>query len=301
MENIHRMRNSYLSMIIESYTNSLADTSVNEINRYASNGTYRLSKEEYDILAKIEIKLYNNVITYKREYDGEFKLLYNQLILELCESMSINIPELTIVQDISIAEAIQGSLINPKDIKKYFNIKPKYNPREICKNAIAHELSKNFDDYVAIAEVIETSCYNYVTKYCRDSNQLYQIRWDYTPFIRRYEDRISIILNHLNTDTITNKFYGNTVINKLKNCEITPEDIGFMEDSELCPAAIAKELEEIEIRNNQKIIQKHSTLYKCPLCHVRQCTFRSVQIAASDEPAHIMCLCLNCGNKFRGH
>jgi DNA-directed RNA polymerase subunit M/transcription elongation factor TFIIS len=299
MENIMRLRSNYLNLIINSYIH------------YLDADDHSLTKEEYDFLCKVEVKLYNNVILYLQEYTGDFKDLYLQvmnnfcnLLTETCSSQGLPLP--AEIEDTSIAEAIKGRCISPQQIRKLKDliIEPKFNPRQICRDAIYDALVKCGTDDTKLEELaarIEAACYAQVTQYCRDTDISYQLRWNYLPFMERYKDRVSIILNHLNPSTITNKTYGNVVIEKLKANKITPEEIGSNEDTELCKESIMDEINEINTRNDQKIKAKYSTMYKCPVCKTRRCTYQEKQIRSADESASIFCTCLNCGNRFQGY
>lgn len=287
MENIHRLRSRSLTNIIDAYSKQF--------------DKYKLSREDYDILTKIEIKLYNNVILFLQEHHGDFKPLYMQIVNDVCKLFSSPCCDYNIdLDDATIGQAISQGLIGPRQIRKLITIEPKFNPRQQCKDVIISYLQE-FDNANDLADRIENACYNYVIKYCKDSDVSYQLRWNFQPFLERYTDRISIVLNHLNPNSITNKTYGTIVIDNLKNGIITPEDIGTLEDTELCKESIANEINEIEIRSNQTIQKKFSTLYKCKSCGARRCEVRERQIKASDEPSDIFCTCLNCGNKFKGY
>lgn len=300
MENITKLRNNYLNMMLTGYVNNFDPS------------TYKLTQEDYTFICKMEIKLYNNVILYIQEYTGDFKELYLQLTSKFCDilgdtcsSHGIPIDD----EEITVAEAIHEQLIIPQQLRKIkeLTIEPKFNPRAICRDAILDALKINklidFDESKLedLANRIEQACYNQVVGYCKTTDISYQVKWTYLPFIERYKDRVSIILNHLNPNTITNKTYDNVVVKKLVAGELSPEDIGSKEDTELCQEAIVSQINEINTRTNQKIQAKYSTMYKCPLCHARRCTYQEKQIRSSDESADIFCQCLVCGNRFKGH
>jgi DNA-directed RNA polymerase subunit M/transcription elongation factor TFIIS len=252
----------------------------------------------FALLRKVEIKLYNNVVRYLQEYPGDFKQLYCDIIDNLCELLENN-------QE--IINSINTKTIDANVIRRIesLNIIPEFNPRQLCRDSISSTLKKDsrFSDIDTdlIAEKIERYCFEFVKEYCRNNELMCQLRWNDPIFLQKYEDRISIILNHLNPNTITNKTYGTIVLDKYLNGELNEYEIATLEDTQLCPLAIAAEKDEIDTRNSQGIKQKHSTMFKCPQCKARRCTYREVQIRGSDESADIFCKCLNCGNRFKGH
>jgi hypothetical protein len=97
MENITKLRNNYLNMMLTGYVNNFDPS------------TYKLTQEDYTFICKMEIKLYNNVILYIQEYTGDFKELYLQLTSKFCDilgdtcsSHGIPIDD----EEITVAEAI---------------------------------------------------------------------------------------------------------------------------------------------------------------------------------------------------
>lgn len=303
MKNTIRLRSNYMNMMVNNYIN----------HHNNADSSYMITRTEYDFIKHSEIKLYNNVVKYLQEHTGDFQELYIQLTTKFCEMLLEPINEYGLSDDhsdnIVLYEAIQNQLITPEQIRnvKELVIEPKFNPRQMCKEHIIklmqdNELLQDIEDQIDdIATKIENACYNHVIQYCRNSDISYQIKWTSNTFIERYQDRISVILNHLNYDSITNQTYDHVVVKKLLSGDLSPEDIGSKEDTELCKEAIAAEINEIDTRNNQKIKEKYSTMFKCPVCKTRRCTYREKQVRSLDEPANIYCDCLNCGTRFQGN
>lgn len=257
-----------------------------------------LDFEDYKLIKKIEIKLYNNVVKYLKEYEGDFKELYTELMNTFCDSFLNNNCELAI--------QVKNKTINLDFITNNFTIKPEFDPRFLCREYMKKiiKLDSRFDNHDNLNDIInniEKSCYLTLIQTCKSDQTISQLRWNNPVFLQRYEDRVSVILNHLNPNSITNKKYGLSVLDNLYSGNITPTDIGKLTDTELCPSSITKETFEINTRNMQKIKEKYSTLYSCPVCKTKKCTYRSVQLKSLDEEAQIICRCLNCNNVFNGH
>jgi len=72
---------------------------------------------------------------------------------------------------------------------------------------------------------------------------------------------------------------------------LVDEDAAFPEAN----APIARVL---AARAAARIVERESTLYRCPRCKKSRCSYHEEQRRAADEPATIVCLCLECGNKF---
>ena len=217
MKNTIRLRSNYMNMMVNNYIN----------HHNNADSSYMITRTEYDFIKHSEIKLYNNVVKYLQEHTGDFQELYIQLTTKFCEMLLEPINEYGLSDDhsdsIVLYEAIQNQLITPEQIRnvKELVIEPKFNPRQMCKEHIIklmqdNELLQDIEDQIDdIATKIENACYNHVIQYCRNSDISYQIKWTSNTFIERYQDRISVILNHLNYDSITNQTYDHVVVKKL--------------------------------------------------------------------------------------
>lgn len=154
------------------------------------------------------------------------------------------------------------------------------------------------------AETIEDSCYRYVVERCKNSDVLICRRWD-TQFKDIYYRHCATLKYYLDVTNSTNSINSlnpaDYVINGLKNNTIKAEDIGFMTEKELCPSAFENESKLIEIRVNQKIDRKVSTLFKCPKCKQNKVTYEEYQSRSLDEAPDYLCECLNplCGHRFK--
>nr|BCY04600.1 hypothetical protein [Abalone asfa-like virus] len=163
--------------------------------------------------------------------------------------------------------------------------------------------SKMFDKnliYIYAVD-IEISCFDATITFCKDNNTKYQRLWTSGPFIAMYSLKCGEVLNALDPNSLTSKKWGLYTLEKLKEGELQPKIFGKLTSDQLNPNIAKKEKTEIQVRTEQKISVKTSQLYKCPVCKMRETTYYSQQLRSLDEPATIMCTCLNCGHRFTGH
>lgn len=64
---------------------------------------------------------------------------------------------------------------------------------------------------------------------------------------------------------------------------------------ELCPSVLRAERDEVEIRKQQKIEQKTSSVHMCKKCGLRKTLVREMQTRSSDEAPTLAIQCVNCG------
>ena len=83
-----------------------------------------------------------------------------------------------------------------------------------------------------------------------------------------------------------------------EHLKMLEEVLSSMTEKELCPSAGYDEERHIEVRSKQTIEERTSTFYPCPQCGARDCTYRTVQIRAADEPSSIRCTCRTCGTNY---
>jgi DNA-directed RNA polymerase subunit M/transcription elongation factor TFIIS len=249
-------------------------------------------------LQSLEVKLYNEAFYYLQEHSGEFKHVYNEYMGHAEALLRSDFDG-----DTYLAALARGRL-TARDIRKHPSVRvvPTFNPRELARAHLAKVLLESFDAERAteLAGRIEAAMFERVTAHCKASSHMYQARWDNELFFGRYKDRLSIVLNHIVPDTITNKLHGAEALEKLKSGALAPEALAVMEDTELCPKAIERERAEIADRNKQRVVEKFSTLFQCRICKDRRCSIREVQTRSLDEAADFFCTCLTCGNVFKG-
>jgi DNA-directed RNA polymerase subunit M/transcription elongation factor TFIIS len=80
---------------------------------------------------------------------------------------------------------------------------------------------------------------------------------------------------------------------------INPRMCAYLDGLEINPSRSQKYLDEISLREQQKIDKKFTTQYPCPQCGVRRATFKSVQSRGLDEDNTLYILCDSCGHTWR--
>ena len=157
---------------------------------------------------------------------------------------------------------------------------------------------------VDYAHRIERSVYNIVIRHCQHSEESYTRLWTSPMFLNIYSARLGSILANLDPNGIVAKNFrdrpGSWLLNKLASGTLSPDAVGGMSSTELCPDASKEERRLISIRLEQKVTEKTSSLFKCPKCGARNHTYRQVQIGAGDEPSTFMCTCQECGQNYEG-
>lgn len=180
-------------------------------------------------------------------------------------------------------------------------------PRHICKRLLLKSLLKHeafAEDRpraLAVATDIEASCFSTVIQQCKITESPFRRCWESEQFVALYSDRCGTVNSHIDPDSSVGKEYGTPILDRVLSDKIQPKAIGLMTAAELCPEATEHERSEIELRSQQKVQEKHSDLFVCPVptCRARRCTYREVQTRSLDEPATIVAHCLVCGRRFR--
>lgn len=164
----------------------------------------------------------------------------------------------------------------------------------------AHPVYANRARALKTAQALEAACYNQVIELCRSAQRAITRSWQSPAFVEIYSARCGDLLRHLNPLSATCRAYGTQLLCALAEGELTPEALGAMGERELCPAATADIRAEISVREQQRVEKKISTLFVCPGCGHRGCTYDMVQRRSLDEPATCVCYCLGCEKTFIG-
>jgi DNA-directed RNA polymerase subunit M/transcription elongation factor TFIIS len=156
------------------------------------------------------------------------------------------------------------------------------------------------EQLINIAKKIEKSCYNATITNCQQSDNPPPRNWESYEFQEiYYSSKCGTILRLLSIKSQSSREYGNILIDQIINETINIDNIGFMSENDICPIAQERERISIQIRMSQKIDEKSSNLYKCPICKERKTTYITKQLRALDEAADTICTCLNCSHVFR--
>lgn len=156
-----------------------------------------------------------------------------------------------------------------------------------------------------VARRLERGCYNRALEQCKESADNHKRRWDSEMFVAVYSGRVATLLANLDCDGGVASHLGDGgapphALAKILAGEWHPLALGAMTADQLCPQAGEAERSLIGRRSLQKVAEKVSSLFSCPQCRARRCTYRQVQIGAADEPSTFMCTCLACGTNFEG-
>jgi len=149
---------------------------------------------------------------------------------------------------------------------------------------------------------IERSCYNAAIERCVESERPVRRLWNDPEFVTVYNARVGVVLSNLDPESSVVRLHGSWAFEQLLAGEFSPDAVGGMEASELCPRASEEVRAEIRLRSQQKVVAKESRLFRCPACKARRHTVpgTGTQMAAGDEASTYMLSCLECGERFEG-
>ena len=153
------------------------------------------------------------------------------------------------------------------------------------------------------ATQIERGCYNAAISRCISSADSYCRQWDSRMFVSVYSARCGLVSANIDpAGTVVRSVEGGSwALDRLASGAWSPEALGAMSATELCPQAGKAERDAVLHRLNQKVEEKTSSLFACPRCHKRNHTYRQIQIGSGDEPSTFMCTCKECGENYEGY
>lgn len=154
---------------------------------------------------------------------------------------------------------------------------------------------------LALASAIERGGYTWAVRHCEGSEDSYERSWKNPMFVAVYSSRLGAVLANLDPHgTVAQATGGCWLLDRLAAQELQPSQVGVLPEAELCPPAGEACRRQIQLRLEQKVTEKVSSMYRCPSCRARKHTYRQVQIGSADEPSTFMCTCLACGQHFEG-
>lgn len=153
----------------------------------------------------------------------------------------------------------------------------------------------------ADALAAEASCYKAAIRASRESADPPLRSWDSGPFVDIYSTRCGAVFSALDPESSSCREYGPVLYKQILSKAVSIADIGRLSEREMCPPATERERAEIATRSAQHVVEKESTLFKCPHCHARRCTYYEKQVRSLDEPPDYFCICLACHRRFKGH
>lgn len=136
---------------------------------------------------------------------------------------------------------------------------------------------------------IELSCYN-ETLNKSDELLIYQ-SWDNEKFYYLYSLFCNKITKNLDIESEVGSDY---LINKILNNELDITKVAFMTSDQLCPDKSKNIKENLNIRNNQQLNIKTSTLYKCRNCGKKEVKIHEYQGRSLDEGSNLSLTCVFC-------
>jgi len=185
--------------------------------------------------------------------------------------------------------------------------RPAADPRETARQLFVRTLMGALESYALDRELaletardIELGCYNAAVRTSKESEDPPRRQWDSLAFVDIYGTRCGTINGLLDPDSSSCRAYGATLVRRLYEGAVSPAELGDMTAKELCPDATAVERAEIARRVVQKVQMKESSLFRCPHCGERRCTYQEVQRRSLDEAPDYLCRCINCNRRFTG-
>jgi DNA-directed RNA polymerase subunit M/transcription elongation factor TFIIS len=136
---------------------------------------------------------------------------------------------------------------------------------------------------------IELSCYTETINKA-DELLIYQ-SWDNEKFNYLYQLFCNKITKNLD---IESEVQSNYLINKVLNNDLDITKIAHMTSDELCPDKSKIIKENLNMRNNQQLNFKTSTLYKCRNCGKKEVKIQEYQGRSLDEGSNLSLTCNFC-------
>ncbi len=151
----------------------------------------------------------------------------------------------------------------------------------------------DINNYENMIIAIEKSCYEDAMDTAEQ--ELLHQEFDCPQFECLYRTKVMRITKNLDIESEVGDDY---LATSLLSGNIDPTLVSRLDNKDLCPAKNEKLLEQLNIRLNQHITLKTSTLYKCHKCHRNQTTIKSIQMRSLDEPSTLAIQCTFCGYKW---
>ena len=148
-----------------------------------------------------------------------------------------------------------------------------------------------------IIQMIEKGIYNYAIDKC-NLRMLIPL-WENIEFVEIYVSKAKHIYTNLN-----NKSYvkNTSLIKKVKNGDIAPYDLAFLETYKLFPEMwidIIDEKTKAEKMIKESMNECSTDLFECERCHERKTIVTLFQTRSMDESETKFINCINCGNKWK--
>lgn len=137
---------------------------------------------------------------------------------------------------------------------------------------------------------LEKAIFNYSLKEA-DQRKVVK-KWDNTPFVQIYLDRLRSIYTNLNDN----------IIEQINNGSIKAHVVAFMTHQELNPDKWTKLIEAKAKRDANKFetnIAAATDTFTCRKCKSNKCTYYQMQTRSADEPMTTFVTCCECSARFK--
>ncbi len=152
-------------------------------------------------------------------------------------------------------------------------------------------------DNLLISKKIEQSIYNYIINTAKEKN--IQRVWSNPIFTKLYHSKIISIYSNIKE----NSYIKNTTfLNRIKNNEIDPSNIGTLTAYDIFPDNWKELLNIKSKRDKIKYELKPeamTNLFKCRKCGSRETSYYEVQTRSADEPMTQFITCLKCNARWK--
>jgi DNA-directed RNA polymerase subunit M/transcription elongation factor TFIIS len=202
---------------------------------------------------------------------------------------------------ILFTDCLSSSVVSFENDYKNINIKKKVIFNLLVSLGFKKTISKKIIDYTYgeiyskfyIAEKIERGCFNRTINKSRH----YNIRaiWETLKFRDLYHDICYKVAININPTSIIDSIY---LINLIKNKSVKLSNIANLSGKKLCPEKYEKIDKKINLRVNQEVKIKYSTLYRCFRCKNNKCTSERVYNRSLDEGVNLRITCTVCYNEW---
>jgi DNA-directed RNA polymerase subunit M/transcription elongation factor TFIIS len=160
---------------------------------------------------------------------------------------------------------------------------------KLVRNYVYSAVYSNF----YIAEKIESGCLNRTI----DKSRYYNIRaiWETLKFRELYHDICYKVAVNIDPSSVIGSIH---LINLIKNKTVDFVNIANLSSKTLCPEKYEKINKKINLRVNQEVKVKYSTLYRCFRCKNNKCTSERVYNRSLDEGVNLRITCTVCYNEW---
>lgn len=156
----------------------------------------------------------------------------------------------------------------------------------------------------ALIDEIELGCYNETVKF-----YLKNIHFNEYLILHQYEELISKLKKFIDLNSSINIQSPNSrkvldmcinfILKENLDISINPLDLATVEEVDVYSERFEEIINIINIKNNQTVEERTTKLYPCPICRVRDATYKKQQDRSFDEGESLHLKCAKCGKKWR--